>query len=77
MNKIPTNMQTDSNSENSDNQSNGSSSQPQRYGSISPITTHANVTNNRLMTSMNDFPPSPMEFMNENNNDTAEGNSYS
>ena len=70
-------MHTDSNSETSDNQSNGSSIQPQRYGPISPITTPANTTNNQLMTSMNEFPTSPMEFMNENNNDTAEGNSYS
>ena len=48
MNNLPTNMQTDNNSENSDNQSNGSSTQPQRYGPISPITTPANVTNNQL-----------------------------
>ena len=77
MNKLPTNMQTDNNSENSDNQSNGSSTRTPRYGSISPITTPANITNNQLLTSMNEFPPSPMEFRNENNNDTANGNSYS
>ena len=64
MNKIPTNMQTDSNSENLDIQSTCSSTQSRRFGPISPITTPANITNNQYMTSLKKFEPCELKQSN-------------